>query len=70
MFCVEGYVNTPELGGGLSQGLPANGPYRSSFRARSESRGSNKTAATVIPPDADGSAYDVLAEAAQPEVAL
>ena len=46
MFCVEGYVNTPELsagrGGGLSQGLPANGPYKSLFRARSESRGSNK----------------------------
>ncbi|KAN0126006.1 hypothetical protein V8E52_001213, partial [Russula decolorans] len=44
MFCVEGYVNTPELsagrGGGLSQGLPANGPYKSLFRAgsRSESR--------------------------------
>jgi hypothetical protein len=46
MFCVEGYVNTPELsagrGGGLSQGLPANGPYKSLFRAgsRSESRAS------------------------------
>jgi hypothetical protein len=46
MFCVEGYVNTPELsagrGGGLSQGLPANGPYKSLFRASSESRGSNR----------------------------
>jgi hypothetical protein len=74
MFCVEGYVNTPELsagrGGGLNQGLPANGPYRSLFRARSESRGSNKattTAATAIAPDA---ALHVLAEAAQSPEAL
>ena len=46
MFCVKGYVNTPDLsagrGGGLSQGLPANGPYKSLFRASSESRGSNR----------------------------
>ena len=77
VFCVEGYVNTPELsagrGGGLSQGLPANGPYKSLFRARSESRGSNKTAsaatatATAIAPDA---ALHVLAEAASSPEAL
>jgi hypothetical protein len=53
VFCVEGYVNTPELsagrGGGLSQGLPANGPYKSLFRAgsRSESRASNHHKANV-----------------------
>lgn len=76
MFSVEGYVNTPELsagrGGGLNQGLPANGPYKSLFRARSESRGSNKaiataTAAAAIAPDA---ALHVLAEAAQSPEAL
>ena len=80
MFCVEGYVNTPELsavrGGGLSQGLPANGPYKSLFRARSESRGSNKlpvgttaaaVAAAAIAPDAG---LHVLAEAAQSPEAL
>jgi hypothetical protein len=65
MFCVEGYVNTPELsagrGGGLSQGLPANGPYKSLFRARSESRGSNKPVAAVAVADAG---LHVLAEAA------
>jgi hypothetical protein len=64
MFCVEGYVNTPELsagrGGGLSQGLPANGPYKSLFRARSESRGSNKPVAVAV---ADAGLH-VLAEAA------
>jgi hypothetical protein len=73
MFHVEGYVNTPELsagrGGGLSQGLPANGPYKSLFRARSESRcGSGKTATTTAAAAA-GTAPDaglhVLAEAAQ-----
>jgi hypothetical protein len=62
-------VNTPELsagrGGGLSQGLPANGPYKSLFRAgsRSESRASpsnhHKTNAAAAP------ALHVLAEAAQ-----
>ena len=75
MFCVEGYVNTPELsagrGGGLSQGLPANGPYKSLFRARSESRGSNKAAGggavTATAPDA---ALHVLADAAQSPEAL
>jgi hypothetical protein len=69
MFCVEGYVNTPELsagrGGGLSQGLPANGPYKSLFRARSESRGSNKAIANA--PDAG---LHVLADAAQSPEAL
>jgi hypothetical protein len=73
MFCVEGYVNTPELsagrGGGLNQGLPANGPYKSLFRARSESRGSNKTTAiAAIAPDAAG--LHVLADAAQSPEAL
>lgn len=70
MFCVEGYVNTPELsagrGGGLSQGLPANGPYRSLFRATSETRGNSR--APPFPPDAG---LHILAEAAQsPESAL
>jgi hypothetical protein len=79
VFCVEGYVNTPELsagrGGGLSQGLPANGPYRSLFRAgsRSESRASasnlnqkaNANATTTAAP-----ALHVLAEAAQSPEAL
>ncbi|KAI9456609.1 hypothetical protein F5148DRAFT_366970 [Russula earlei] len=77
MFCVEGYVNTPELsagrGGGLSQGLPASGPYKSLFRARSESRASNKAsaAATAAPvaPAPDAALY-VLAEAAQSPDAL
>ena len=50
-FCVEGYVNTPELsagrGGGLSQGLPATGPYRSLFRAGSnKSRSESRTSAS------------------------
>lgn len=69
MFCVEGYVNTPELsagrGGGLSQGLPANGPYKSLFRARSksESRGSGKVGAASSAVDAP--ALHVLADAAQ-----
>ena len=84
MFCVEGYVNTPELsagrGGGLSQGLPAKGPYKSLFRARSESRGSNKlpvgaasvssaasSAVAAIAPDAG---LHVLAEAAGSPEAL
>lgn len=70
MFCVKGYVNTPELsagrGGGISQGLPANGPYKSLFRATSESRGNSK--APPFPPDAG---LHILAEAAQsPESAL
>ncbi|KAI0302489.1 hypothetical protein BC826DRAFT_418309 [Russula brevipes] len=75
VFHVEGYVNTPELsagrGGGLSQGLPANGPYKSLFRARSESRcGSGKTApTTTAAAAAAGTAPDaglhVLADAAQ-----
>jgi hypothetical protein len=71
MFCVEGYVNTPELsagrGGGLSQGLPANGPYKSLFRARSESRASNKPVPVAV---ADAGLH-VLAEAAHqsPDVA-
>ncbi|KAI0276370.1 hypothetical protein BGY98DRAFT_986046, partial [Russula aff. rugulosa BPL654] len=78
-FCVEGYVNTPELsagrGGGLSQGLPANGPYKSLFRAgsrpRSESRASasnhHKTSAATVAPT---SSLHVLAEAAQSPEAL
>ena len=74
MFCVEGYVNTPELsagrGGGLNQGLPANGPYRSLFRARSESRGSNKATATAVGAIAPDAALHVLAEAAQSPEAL
>ena len=41
MFCIEGYVNTPALSArrddGLSQGLSANGPYKSLFRAGSRS---------------------------------
>ena len=70
MFCVEGYVNTPELsagrGGGLSQGLSANGPYKSLFRARSKSEAGAGTggkacaASTVV----DAPALHVLAEAA------
>src|SRR6266852_4701412 len=67
MFCVEGYVNTPELGagrgGGISQGLPANGPYRSLFRAgsrpESHHKKTNAAAAAAAP------ALHVLAEAAQ-----
>ncbi|KAI0305555.1 hypothetical protein B0F90DRAFT_1073232 [Multifurca ochricompacta] len=63
MFCIEGYVNTPELsagrGGGLSQGLPTDGPYKSLFRADWEAR--NKTA--VITPDTTG--LHILANAAQ-----
>jgi hypothetical protein len=63
VFCVEGYVNTPELsagrGGGLSQGLPANGPYKSLFRARSRSASRGSTAG-----------LHVLAEAAQSPDAL
>ena len=90
MFCVEGYVNTPELsagrGGGLSQGLPANGPYKSLFRARSESRGSNKlpavgaasvssaasssAAAVAVAAIAPDAGLHVLAEAAQSPEAL
>jgi hypothetical protein len=63
-------VNTPELsagrGGGLSQGLPANGPYRSLFRATSASRGNSK--APPLPADAG---LHILAEAAQsPESAF
>ena len=70
MFCVEGYVNTPELsagrGGGLSQGLSATGPYKSLFRARSKSEagagtgGKASSASTVV----DAPALHVLAEAA------
>jgi hypothetical protein len=75
-FCFEGYVNTPELsagrGGGLIQGLPANGPHKSLFRAgsrpRSESRASasnhHKTSA------APASSLHVLAEAAQSPEAI
>ena len=78
MFCVEGYVNTPELsagrGGGLSQGLPANGPYKSLFRARSESRGSNKlpvgaAAAGPVPSSAVTPASSAVAAMA-PDAAL
>ncbi|KAH8993980.1 hypothetical protein EDB92DRAFT_348855 [Lactarius akahatsu] len=70
MFTVEGYVNTPELsagrGGGLSQGLPANGPYKSLFRATSESRGNSKA-----PSFSSDAGLHILAEAAQsPESAL
>ena len=70
MFSVEGYVNTPELsagrGGGLSQGLPATGPYKSLFRATSESRGNSK--APPLPSDAG---LHILAEAASsPESAF
>jgi hypothetical protein len=66
-------VNTPELsavrGGGLSQGLPANGPYKSLFRARSRSasHGSGNKAAAAPAADA---ALHVLAEAAQSPEAL
>ncbi|KAH8992880.1 hypothetical protein EDB86DRAFT_1427200 [Lactarius hatsudake] len=70
MFPVEGYVNSPELsagrGGGLSQGLPANGPYKSLFRATSESRGNSKA-----PSFSSDAGLHILAEAAQsPESAL
>ena len=75
-LCVEGYVNTPELsagrGGGLSQDLPANGPYKSVFRAGSrsslESRASasNHHKATAAP----ASSLHVVAEAAQSPEAL
>ena len=78
-FSVEGYVNTPELsagrGGGLSQGLAANGPYRSLFRAgpRSESRASASNhhkinaaiTAAAAAATAPTSSLHVLAEAAQ-----
>jgi hypothetical protein len=79
MFCVEGYVNTPELsavrGGGLSQGLPATGPYKSLFRARPESRDGNKAAAvgsasTPTPTPAPDAGLHVLADAAQSPEAL
>ena len=59
-------MNTPELsagrGGGLSQGLPANGPYISLFRAgpRSESRVNASSHTLAVAP-----ALSVLAEAAQ-----
>lgn len=62
-------MNTPELsagrGGGLSQGLPATGPYRSLFRATSESRVNSK--APPLPSDAG---LHILAEAAQSPEAL
>ena len=69
MFSVEGYVNTPELsagsGGGLSQG---HGPYRSLFRATSESRSTSKPPPGPLPSDAG---LHILAEAAQsPESAF
>ena len=79
-------MNTPELsagrGGGLSQGLPANGPYKSLFRAgsRSESRANasnhHKTnvattsAAAAAAAAAAAPALHVLAEAAQSPEAL
>ncbi|KAI0267194.1 hypothetical protein BGY98DRAFT_1026469 [Russula aff. rugulosa BPL654] len=72
-FCVEGYLSAWR-GGGPSQGLPANGPYKSLFRAGSrpwsESRASasnhHKTSAATPAP---ASSLHVLAEAAQsPEV--
>ncbi|KAF8502135.1 hypothetical protein F5888DRAFT_1887629 [Russula emetica] len=81
MFCVEGYVNAPELGaghgGGLTQGLPASGSYKSLFRAGSgsESRASvsnlkanaaTTTAAVVVA----APSLHVLAEAAQSLKAL
>lgn len=74
VFCVEGYVNTPELsagrGGGLSQGLPANGPYRSLFRAGSRSE-SNASAGSHLKTNAAAApALHVLAEAAQSPEAL
>ena len=67
MFCVEGYVNTPELSAGSSGGLSqGHGPYKSLFRATSESRSNSK--APPLPPDAG---LHILAEAAQsPESAL
>jgi hypothetical protein len=75
-------VNTPELsagrGGGLSQGLPANGPYKSLFRAgsRSESRANASnhhkanTTTTSAAAAAAAPALHVLAEAAQSPEAL
>ena len=67
MFCVEGYVNTPELSAGSSGGLSqGHGPYKSLFRATSESRSNSK--APPLPPDAG---LHILAEAAQsPESAF
>lgn len=67
MFCVEGYVNTPELSAGSSGGLSqGHGPYKSLFRATSESRSNSKAA--PLPPDAG---LHILAEAAQsPESAF
>ena len=67
-------MNTPELsagrGGGLSQGLAANGPYKSLFRARSRSAshgsGNNNNHAAAA---ADAGLH-VLAEAAQSPEAL
>ncbi len=72
-------MNTPELsagrGGGLSQGLPANGPYRSLFRAGSQARSESRAGANnhnhkvnavaeAVP------ALHVLAEVAQSPEAL
>ena len=62
-------MNTPELsagsGGGLSQG---HGPYKSLFRATSESRSNSKPPPGPLPPDAG---LHILAEAAQsPESAF
>ena len=69
MFCVEGYVNTPELSAGSSGGLSqGHGPYKSLFRATSESRSNSKPPPGPLPPDAG---LHILADAAQsPEGAL
>ncbi|KAI0276352.1 hypothetical protein BGY98DRAFT_985861 [Russula aff. rugulosa BPL654] len=78
-LCIEGYVNTPELsagrGGGLSQGLPANGPYKSVFRAGSRSRLESRASAsnhhkTNAATAAPASSLHVVAEAAQSPEAL
>ena len=71
-------MNTPELsagrGGGLSQGLPANGPYKSLFRARSRSAsrgsGNNNNKASAAAAAAADAGLHVLAEAAQSPEAL
>ncbi|KAF8265797.1 hypothetical protein EI94DRAFT_1734555 [Lactarius quietus] len=63
----RGYVNTPELSAGSSGGLSqGHGPYKSLFRATSESRSNSK--APPLPPDAG---LHILAEAANsPESAF
>jgi hypothetical protein len=81
MFCVEGNVNTPELGagrgGGLGQGLPANESYKSPFRAGSRSEAhtnhhttNTMTTASAVASAAAATALHALAEAAQSPKAL